>query len=398
MTIELPLITSEELYLEGKIVLVRTGMDVPLDDSGNITDDSRIREALPTIHYLIDKNAKIVLLTHIGRPRGITSSLRITSVAARLAKLLDKEVKALDDCIGKEVEQAVKEMQNGDVIFLENLRFHKEEGANNEVFAHDLASIGDIYVNDAFSNSHREHASIVGIPKYLPSYAGVLLEKEVTALTEVMEAPKKPFIVVLGGAKVSDKIEVIRNLGPKADKILIGGAMVFTFYKAKGFDVGASKLEHDKVSVADDLLNEFSDKIVLPIDIVAADKVDREANIKVVAGSEVPEGWLGLDIGPESVELFKKELADARTVVLNGPMGVFEIAKFSEGTLEVIKKISELAPKAVTVVGGGDTLAAIDKLSINHSFTHLSTGGGAMLSLLGGKTLPGINALLNSPR
>ena len=255
-------IKDKDVQLSGKVVLVRTGMDVPLDSNGNVTDDARIQEAVPTIKFLVEKGAKVVLLTHINRPGGkVVESQRIASTAKKLSELLQQEVRPLNDCIGEEVAAAIKEMKAGNVIFLENLRFHAEEEANNDVFAQQLAKLGDVYVNDAFSNSHRSHASMVGLPKHLPSYAGLLLEKEMKALTAALEKPKRPFVVVLGGAKVSDKIGVIRNLGQKADKILIAGAMMFTFYRSRGFDVGSSRFEADKVSLADDLLNEFQGKI-----------------------------------------------------------------------------------------------------------------------------------------
>ena len=284
-------------------------------------------------------------------------------------------------------------MKDGDVVFLENLRFHSEEEANDDVFAQQLAKLGNVYVNDAFSNSHRSHASMVGIPKYLPSYAGLLLEKEVKTLTAALEKPKRPFVVVLGGAKVSDKIGLIRNLGFKADKILIGGAMMFTFYRSRGFDVGSSRFEPDKVSLADDLLNEFQGKIVLPVDVVVANRFANDANSRVEAAGEIPNAWMGLDIGPESVKRFCKELSEARTIIWNGPLGVFEFEKFSEATTAVAKTISEMTGKATTIIGGGDTLSAVEKAGVKGKFSHSSTGGGAMLEVLEGKTLPGIVAL-----
>ncbi len=394
---KLPSMRDKSLELSGKTVLVRTGMDVPLDDLGNVADDSRISEAIPTIQYLIKKKARIVLLTHINRPGGkVVESQRVTSTAAKLSELLQQEVKALRDCIGAEVEEAVKGMKDGEVVLLENLRFHGEEEANEGNFAQQLARLGNIYVNDAFSNSHRGHASMVGLPKYLPSYAGLLLEKEMKALSAVIERPKRPFVVVIGGAKVSDKIGVIRNLGVKADKILLGGAMIFTFYRSRGFGVGSSRFEPETVGVADDLLNEFYQKIVLPVDVVAADKVSNDAKSQVVAASEIPPGWIGLDIGPESVKRFRKELSEAGTVLWNGPMGVFELSRFAEGTISIAQAVSELTSRATTVVGGGDTLSAVEKAGVSGKFSHASTGGGAMLEFLEGKTLPGIAALLEA--
>lgn len=390
-------IKDKSLEVAGKVVLIRTGVDVPLDGNGVITDDSRIHEAVPTIKYLVEKGAKVVLLAHINRPGGkVVESQRTEAVATKLSIILKQDVKPLKDCIGAGVENAIKELKNGEIVFLENLRFHPEEEANDVVFAQQLAKLGDIYVNDAFSNSHRAHASMVGMPKYLPSYAGLLLEKEIKALNAAIEKPKKPLVAVLGGAKVSDKIGVIRNMGAKADRILIGGAMMFTFYRSRGFDVGASRFEADKVSLADDLLNEFAGKIVLPVDVIVADKFANDARSQVVAAGEIPAGWMGLDIGPDSVRRFTKELSEAGTIIWNGPMGVFEFQNFAEGTTAVAKAISEMTGKAATLIGGGDTLSAVEKAGLKGKFSHTSTGGGAMLELLEGKTLPGVAALTES--
>ncbi|MBI3036365.1 phosphoglycerate kinase [Candidatus Woesearchaeota archaeon] len=395
--VKLPSIKDKGLEVSGKVVLVRTGMDVPLDDLGNVADDSRIREAVPTIEYLLKKNAKVVLLTHINRPGGkVVEAQRINSTAARLSELLQHEVKPLSDCIGSGVQESIKQMKNGDIVFLENLRFHGEEEANDDIFAQQLAKLGDIYVNDAFSNSHRSHASMVGIPRRLPSYAGLLLEKEICTLTAALEKPRRPFVVVLGGAKVSDKIGVIRNLGSKADKILIGGAMMFTFYRSRGFDVGSSKFEPDKVSLADDLLNEFGSRIVLPVDVVASDRFANDAKVQVVAAGEIPKGWMGLDIGPDSVSRFSKELSEARTIIWNGPVGVFELFRFGEGTAAIARAISGMTGQATTIIGGGDTLSAVEKAGLTGKFLHSSTGGGAMLEVLEGKTLPGVAVLLGA--
>lgn len=394
---QLPSIKDKSLEVAGKVVLVRTGMDVPLDESGLVTDESRIQEAVPTIKYIVEKGAKVVLLTHINRPGGkVVESQRIEAVATKLSMILKQDVKPLKECIGAEVEAAIKEMKNSEIVFLENLRFHPEEEANGVVFAQQLASLGNVYVNDAFSNSHRSHASMVGIPKYLPSYAGLLLEKEIKALIAAVEKPKKPLVVVLGGAKVSDKIGVIRNLGAKADKILIGGAMMFTFYKSRGFDVGSSKFEADKVSLADDLLNEFAGKIMLPVDVIVADRFANDARTQVVAAGEIPAGWMGLDIGPESVRRFARELSDAGTIIWNGPLGVFEMENFSDGTKAIASAIAEMTGKATIIIGGGDTLSAVEKAGLKGKFSHTSTGGGAMLELLEGKTLPGVAALIGS--
>lgn len=395
--VKLPSIRDKNLDVSGKVVLVRTGMDVPKDDAGNVTDDSRIVEALPTIECLLKRDAKLVLMAKVGRPGGkVVPSLSVKQVASRLSELLKKEVKPLGDCIGEEVRSVIRQMSAGDVVFLENVLFNPGEDVNDDVFAQELAKNGEIYVNDAFSSSHRNQASIVGVPKYLPSYSGLLLEKEVKALSAALEKPRRPFVVVLGGAKVSDKIGVIRNLGLKADKIIIGGAMMFTFYRSRGFAVGSSKFEADKASLADDLLNEFEGKIVLPVDVVAADRFENDANSQVVAASEIPAGWRGLDIGPESVRRFCKEISEAATIIWNGPMGVFELGNFAGGTLAVAKAISEMTGKATTIIGGGDTISAVDKAGLKGKFSHSSTGGGAMLELLEGKELPGIAALLKN--
>lgn len=393
---KLPSIKDKELDFSGKVVLLREDLNVPMDESGLVTDESRIQEAVPTIRYLIQKGARTVVMTHIGRPEGkVIDSLRTEPVAAKLSMMLKQDVNSLKECIGGEVEASIKKVKDGEVIFLENLRFHKEEEENDEKFAKALASLGDIYVNDAFAVCHRNNASVTGIPKHLPSYAGLLLEKEIKTLAGALEKPKRPFVVVLGGAKVSDKIGVIRNLAQKADKILIGGAMMFTFYRSRGFEVGSSKVEPDMVSVADDLINEFNGKIMLPVDVVVADRAAGNARRDVVTASEIPKGWLGLDIGPESIKIFCKEISEARTIIWNGPLGLFELDMFAEGTVAIAKAVSEMTSRATTIIGGGDTLAAVDKAGLKGRFSHSSTGGGAMLEFLEGKTLPGVAALQN---
>ncbi len=373
----------------GKIVLVRADLNVPLKD-GKITDDTRIRESLPTIQYLLKKKAIVLLLSHLGRPKGIDDSLRMDPIAERLEQLLKRHVLKADDCVGAEVEDTINEMHSGDILVLENVRFHPEEEANDDSFARALAELADFYVNDAFGSSHRAHASIVGVPKYLPSAAGFLLEKEIKMLSKALK-PKKPFVVVLGGAKVSDKIGVIENLAKKADKILVGGAMMFTFLKALGKNVGQSKLEQDKINEARKLLKKLGKKIVLPVDVVVADKPDAKAKTKIVGIDEIPKSMIGLDIGPQTIKLFESELKRAKTVVWNGPMGMFEIPVFAKGTNAVAKAISKL--KATTIVGGGDSISAIQKLGIVKKFSHVSTGGGASLEFLEGKKMPGIEVL-----
>ncbi len=373
----------------GKIVLVRADLNVPLKN-GKVAYDTRIRESLPTIQYLLKKKAIVLLLSHLGRPKGIDDSLRMDPIAERLGQLLKQHVLKTDDCVGAEVEDTINEMHSGDILVLENVRFHPEEEANDDSFARALAELADFYVNDAFGSSHRAHASIVGVPKYLPSAAGFLLEKEIKMLSKALK-PKKPFVVVLGGAKVSDKIGVIENLAKKADKILVGGAMMFTFLKAMGKNVGQSKLEQDKINEAKKILRKFGKKIVLPVDVVVADKPDAKAKTKIVGIDEIPKSMIGLDIGPQTIKLFESELKRAKTVVWNGPMGMFEIPVFAKGTNAVAKAISKL--KATTIVGGGDSISAIQKLGIAKKFSHVSTGGGASLEFLEGKKMPGIEVL-----
>jgi len=382
--------TLKDVNVSGKRVLVRVDFNVPLDESNSIKDDARIRAALPTIKYLLDKNCSIILMSHLGRPKGkVIDGLRMDPVAGKLSELLNVKVRKLDNCVGPEVAEAVKMMTGRKVILLENLRFHKEEEANDPSFAKKLASFADIYVNDAFGASHRAHASVVAITKFIPGCAGLLLQKELEALNSLLTDPKKPFVAVLGGVKVSDKVKLIQNLLKKIDKLLVGGAMAFTFLKAMGYEVGKSKIENDFVNQAKKLME--SGKIVLPVDAVVGDKLDKTARAKIVPVDGIAPDMLGLDIGPKTVSLFKKELDSARTVMWNGPMGVFEFPQFATGTVEIAKHISELNAK--TVIGGGDTIAALKISHVGGTFTHISTGGGAMLEFLEGKTLSAIDAL-----
>ncbi len=382
--------TIKDADIEGKSAIVRVDFNVPVDDKGNIVEDDRIAAAIPTIKFLVEKNCKVILMSHLGRPEGkVVEGLRMDGVAKRLSQLLGKDVKKLDDCVGSEVEAAVREMKNRDVVLLENLRFHAEEEVNDGDFAKSLASLAEIYVNDAFAASHRAHTSVVGIVGFLPSYAGLLLEREVRELGSLLEKPARPFIAVLGGAKVSDKIMLISNLLKRADRILLAGAMAFTFLKAEGCKVGRSKVENDFLSDARKLLE--SKRLVLPVDIVAADRFDNEAKTKTVAAGSIPDGWLGLDIGPETLKAFSKETSAAKTILWNGPAGVFELEKFSEGTRKLAGIISE--SKAASIVGGGDTIAAVKKFGLQGRFSYVSTGGGAMLEFLEGKKLPAIAAL-----
>ena len=386
--------TLNDLDVKGKRVLVRVDFNVPLDKKTNgITDDKRIRETLPTIKFLLERNAKVILCSHLGRPDGkVVDSLRLDKVAARLGQLLGKKVKKSNDCVGNDVKNEAGKMKNGEIVVLENLRFHPEEEANDENFSKQLAELADLYVNDAFGTCHRAHASTYGVAKHLQSAAGLLVEKELRIMGKAMENPDKPFIGILGGAKISDKIKVIENLLKKVDKLLIGGAMIFTFFKAQGKTTGNSKVEEECVELAKKLSN--NKKIILPVDVVAADKFDANANSKIVDADNIPDEWMGLDIGPKTIEDYKEILGDAKTVVWSGPLGVFEFEKFANGTKEIAGFLATL--KATTIVGGGDTAAAVEKFGYADKLTHVSTGGGASLEFFEGKKLPGIAALEES--
>jgi phosphoglycerate kinase len=383
--------------LSGKRVLVRADFNVPLDN-GSITDDTRIRAALPTIQDLASKGAKVILCSHFGRPKGVTEKLRLTPVAVRLSELLGKEVKKTDDCIGDEVAATVAAMQDGDVLLLENVRFYPEEEANDPEFAKKLASVADLYVNDAFGTAHRAHASTEGVTKYLsPSVAGFLMEKELQYLGSAIDNPQRPLAAIIGGSKVSSKIGVIEKLLEKCDKLLLGGGMVFTFYKARGLNVGKSLVEDDKLELAKSLEEKAKERgvtFLLPTDVVVADKFDAEANTQTVPVESIPEGWMGLDIGPDSVKTFQDALADCKTVIWNGPMGVFEMEKFAAGTEGIARSLAGLTQTGTTtIIGGGDSVAAVEQLNLGEQMSHISTGGGASLELLEGKELPGVAAL-----
>ncbi|MDP3789763.1 MAG: phosphoglycerate kinase [Candidatus Omnitrophota bacterium] len=385
----------KDIDVRNKRVIVRVDFNVPLDKQLNITDDSRIKGALPTIQYLLDNNARVVLMSHLGRPDGkVKEELRLTPVAKRLEELLGRKVTKLSGCIGPDAEKAVAAMKPQDVILLENLRFYAEEEENDPAFAKKLASLADIFVNDAFGTCHRAHASTEGITKYLPSVSGFLVNKEIEYFEKATSNPAKPYVAILGGAKVSDKIGVINNLLGKVDAILIGGAMAYTFLKSEGINIGKSKLEADKVDLAKDILKNAKAKnvrILLPVDHVVADKVEAGAKAETVSGEAIPDDKIGLDIGPKTVAEFEKVLKDARTVVWNGPVGFFEIKPFSKGTEELARFLTRT--KATTIIGGGDTAAAVYELGLENKMSHISTGGGASLEYLEGKTLPGIAAL-----
>jgi len=386
--------TIKDANIKGKRVLMRVDFNVPLNKGLKIEDDTRITTALPTIKYAVDNGARLILMSHLGRPKGADDSLRLDPVAKRLSELLGKKVTKLNDCIGDEVQKAVSGMKDGDVVLLENLRFHVEEEKNDTNFAKELASLGEIYVNDAFGTAHRAHASTEGVTKYIKiCVAGFLLAKEMEYFDKALSNPPKPFVAILGGAKISDKIMVIENLMKKVDAILIGGGMAYTFLKAHGMEIGSSKLEADKIDVAKSIMRKAKQlgvKLILPVDHLIADKVDAVSNTRVVT-DVVPQGWMAVDIGPKTVDEFKKELRNAKMIIWNGPLGVFEITKFSRGTEDVARFITGL--KAISIIGGGDTAAAIARFGLEHAMTHISTGGGASLEYMEGKVLPGVAAL-----
>lgn len=387
-------LSVKDIDLKGKKVIVRVDFNVPLDEKFNITDDRRIREALPTIKYLLDQKArKVILMSHLGRPEGqVIEEMRLKPVAKKLQELLKEKVLRLEDCIGDAVKKAI-ETSAERVILLENLRFYKAETKNDSEFAKKLASLADIYVNDAFGTAHRSHASTEGITRYLTSVAGFLLEKEITYLGKAVENPRKPFVVILGGKKVSDKILLIENLIPRANTIMIGGGMAYTFLKAQGKKIGKSICENDKVDLAKSLLEKAKAKgvnIALPEDFVIVESFDKPQGRKIA--TDIPDGWEGVDIGPKTREKFKEVLKSAKTVVWNGPMGVFEIDAFAEGTKEIAKCLAGLKG-VTTIIGGGDSAAAVSKFGLEKGMTHISTGGGASLEFLEGKELPGVVAL-----
>ena len=388
--------TIEKVDLKGKRVFIRADFNVPIDENGNITDDGRIRSTLPTINYALDAGAKVILASHLGRPKGKPSpKYSLAPVALRLNRLLSKEVKFAKDCIGPEVEHLVAGMRPGDVLLLENLRFHEDEERNDEDFSKALAAFTDVYVNDAFGTAHRAHASTYGITKYVKqSVAGFLMKKEIEYLQKTVANPVRPFVAILGGAKVSGKIGVIENLQNKVDKIIVGGAMAFTFIKARGQEVGASLVEPEMLEMAQRLrkgVREKGVKFYLPVDFVAAENMNDGAETKIVTSQEIPKGWVGLDIGPATTRLFSEAIQDAKTIIWNGPMGMFEKDAYSRGTFAIARSVADAY--ATTIVGGGDTDVAVHKAGVSDSITFISTGGGASLELLEGKELPGLAAL-----
>ncbi|MDA1352894.1 MAG: phosphoglycerate kinase [bacterium] len=381
--------------LAGKRVLLRLDLNTPLNEAGGISDDSRIQQGIPTLRYLVDRGAKVVIMAHMGRPSGkVVESLRLTPVQDRLSELLALNVKKANDCIGEQVRAMVAELADGEVLLLENVRFHKGDTKNDPDFARELARNGDLFVQDAFGAAHRAHASTVGVATYLPAYAGLLMEKELAALGAVVDAPEAPVVAIIGGAKVSTKIAVLSNLLGKVDALLIGGGMVFTFLKAEGLEVGNSLVEVDKIDVARSFLDEAKNsktKVMFPKDLVVADAFDNDAKTQIVGIDAIPVGTMGLDIGPKSAHEFANVIKGARTVVWNGPMGVFELPTFAKGTNAIAEAMA--ACDGNTIVGGGDSVAAVNQAGLADQMRHVSTGGGASLEFLEGKELPGIAIL-----
>lgn len=385
----------KDIDVSGKRVLMRVDFNVPLDEKLNITDDTRITAVLPTIKYLLEKNAKLILMSHLGRPKGkVKDEFRLTPVAERLSQVLGKRVVKLNDCVGSEVEEKTKAMKEGDVVLLENVRFYPEEEKNDPAFSKKLASMGDLFVNDAFGSCHRAHASVEGVTKYLPAVAGFLLEKEIEYFEKILKNPAKPFSLILGGAKVSDKIEVIKNMLPLVNFIFIGGAMAYTFLRSRRIWAGSSRVEEDKIDLASSIFEDAvktKTSIILPEDHIVADKISEDANVRHIDDIAIPDGSIGLDIGPKTIEKFKTILEGSKTIVWNGPLGFFEFAPFKKGTEEIANFITGF--DATTVIGGGDTAAAITQLGLKNKVSHVSTGGGASLEYMEGKKLPGVAAL-----
>jgi phosphoglycerate kinase len=382
--------TILDLDLKGKRALVRVDFNVPLKD-GAITDDTRIRAALPTIQHLISSGASVVLMSHLGRPKGVDASQSLKPAAVRLSELLGKPVAFASDCVGPAVEAQAKALSTGEVLLLENLRFHKAEEKNDPDFAKQLAALGDVYVLDAFGSAHRAHASVEAVAHFLPAAAGLLMQKEIEFLGKIISAPERPLVAIIGGAKISDKLPVINNLMPLVDKLIIGGGMANTFLKAEGYELGDSLVENDAIEQARELLACCSGKMMLPIDVMVADAFSNDANTQAVTVGQIKPGWRALDIGPHTIEQYRKALEDARMVVWNGPMGVFEMPKFATGTNAVAQAVAKV--DGITVIGGGDSVAAIEKAGLAGEVSHISTGGGASLEFLEGKTLPGVAAL-----
>ena len=390
--------TIRDIDLKGKKVLVRCDFNVPLDEENNITDNRRIVSSLPTINYLLENDCKIILCSHLGRPKGeFNLKYSLLPVAKELSKLLGKEVKLAKDVIGEDAKSLTLNMNAKDIVLLENVRFEAGEEKNDEELSKEFASLAEVFVNDAFGTAHRAHSSTTGVASYLPAVSGFLIEKELKFLGTALENPARPFVAIIGGAKVSDKIGVIDSLLEKVDKLIIGGGMAYTFFKSMGYSVGNSICELDKLDLAKELMEKAKQKnveLILPVDNVIADEFSPDANVKIINSDEIPDGWEGLDIGPNTVELFKEKLAGAKTVVWNGPVGLSEYEKFANGTRSIAKDLADMED-TITIIGGGDSAAAIEKLGLADKMTHISTGGGASLEFLEGKKLPGIEALLD---
>jgi len=385
-----------DLDIKEKKVLIRVDCNVPLDEHGNITDDTRIRGVLPTINYALDENAKVIICSHMGRPKGqYQKEFSLAPVAKRLSRLLDKEVKLAPDCIGAEVETMVSQMAQGDVLLLENLRFHAEEKKNDPEFCKQLAKLADVYINDAFAVAHRAHASVVGVVEYFKDYAaGFLLQQEMDYFNRSVSNPSRPLVAIVGGAKVSSKLGALRNMIDRVDKMIIGGAMANTFLKAQGYGVGTSRVEDDLLDTANELIAKAQKqgvKLYLPVDCIVADRFDPKAETRRTTAQEVPENWMILDIGPASTMLFGEALEDAGTIIWNGPMGAFEMEAFAKGTMAMVRKLA--SSRALTIVGGGDTDVAVHSAGESSNISYISTGGGAFLMLMEGKVLPGVAAL-----
>lgn len=390
--------TVRDIDLKNKKVLVRCDFNVPLDENFNITDNRRIVGALPTIKYLLENNCKVILCSHLGRPKGqVKKEFSLAPVAKELSKLLGREVKLAEDIIGPSAKELTSNMQNGEIVLLENVRFDSREEANDEEFAKELASMAEIYVNNAFGTAHRAHSSTAGVAKFLPAVAGFLMEKEINFLGTTLENPERPFMAILGGKKVSDKIGVIDSLLEKVDTLIIGGGMAYTFFKAMGYNVGNSICELDKLDLATSLMEKAKAKgvkLMLPIDTKVGKEFKEDTESKTVSYKEIPDGWEGFDIGAETIKMYEEELAKAKTVIWNGPVGLFEFDQFAIGTNSIAKFLGDMQG-VTTIIGGGDSAAAIEKLGIGDKFTHISTGGGASLEFLEGKKLPGVECLLD---
>lgn len=387
--------TIRDIDWQGKRALVRVDFNVPLNEQQQITDDTRIRAALPTIQHLLDNGASVILMSHLGRPKKkVVDTLRLDPVAKHLEELLGRDVKKVNEIIGPEVQQAAQSLQPGEVLLLENTRFDPREEANDQDFARELAQVGDVYVNDAFGAAHRAHASTEGVARYLPAVAGFLMEKEIEYIGGAVEDPQRPFVAILGGAKIKDKIPVIENLLPKVDKLIIGGGMAYTFYKAQDYEIGQSLLDEESLDFCKRVLSEAQDKIALPVDCVVASEFSNDADRKTVSVTEIPADYQGLDIGPETIRRFSDIIQSAKTVVWNGPMGVFEMPNFAVGTRAIAEALAKATDAgATTIIGGGDSVAAVEQMGLADKMSHISTGGGASLELLEGKELPGVAAL-----